>query len=513
MPLTHVCMWENGKGYRPVTVEEALRKYPYGVSASRGIFVCNLCAQNVTFATGEVNTAHFRHNSADEKKECEERQQFVSRSIYSMSTHHMPLKLIVNGSTFHLALGFFLPRNQYSQSELHELIVIKEPESDTVIRKYSLERMEDGVTTYVDVGQTPYPAYSIKCEGVSGKYWPVTTTGVNPNGALFDGKTGKMINAGAKAYVGRTYYLLHKGIMIYTTMVGVEQIIYQNGWYLYRIRTDELTQTMARLFLKFSVFLTDEPVEFYPIWPPYVKDSYFIYHNSFNLNFYLKGDNVEIKMFPELNDHSLRFYKTEHGKIYEILSYDYYKEQLVALGQYGAMGFSYLSKGRLERKADLPTVIVEDMSGAKLENSSYQSLPPMNCILVQGAYDGKVVVLENGVVHRIEQLDIDMKTSIDVSYGMEIRIYQGCDLVRTICFVKAAQSQNNKAQGDEELEKRLKACRGPTIIISHSLGAILEKLKAYPKTKRWIYEQVRNGKMSRKAYLVLLSYVKKMGGK
>ena len=76
MPLTHVCVWDSKIGYRRITVEKANELYPYEVSARGSQFVCELCAQNVGFSKARVDTGtrYFFHSSAEQNKECEDRQ-------------------------------------------------------------------------------------------------------------------------------------------------------------------------------------------------------------------------------------------------------------------------------------------------------------------------------------------------------------------------------------------------------------------------------------------------------
>ena len=51
-------------------------------------------------------------------------------------------------------------------------------------------------------------------------------------------------------------------------------------WSLYKLDVHSFTESVARFFLKRSIFLTEKPTVFYPIWPPYVEDPYFLYHGA-----------------------------------------------------------------------------------------------------------------------------------------------------------------------------------------------------------------------------------------
>ena len=92
---------------------------------------------------------------------------------------------------------------------------------------------------------------------------------------------------------------------------------------------------------------------------------------------------------------------------------------------------------------------------------------------------------------------------------MEIRIYQGCDCVRTLAFQRENLSRDGEIS-DQDLVAKLSGCREDLISISHSFGAIAEKLKNYPKTKQWIYKVIRQGTLPRTAYNLLVRHIKTM---
>ena len=68
-------------------------------------------------------------------------------------------------------------------------------------------------------------------------------------------------------------------------------------WYLYKIQIKRFSEITAKFFLKYAIFLTEHPTKFYPIWPAYIKEPYFIYHNSDQFFFYLDGDDAELRAY------------------------------------------------------------------------------------------------------------------------------------------------------------------------------------------------------------------------
>lgn len=107
MSLTHVCVWDGKAGYRRVSIEEACSMYPYTVSANSEIFVCSLCAQPVCLTTPGKQRRNFRHNSATQNKECEDRAQAYVRASTGYNCHPMPLRIKVAHGNYLLELGFF----------------------------------------------------------------------------------------------------------------------------------------------------------------------------------------------------------------------------------------------------------------------------------------------------------------------------------------------------------------------------------------------------------------------
>ena len=306
MPLTHVCVWDSKIGYRRITVEEACKMYPYGASARSGHFVCELCAQNVLLTVPGMNVQHFRHDPASPNKECDERQASFDpnygRSLRALNSHIMPLRLVVTGSIFSLQLGFFYPPDNKAHCDK-----IKIAGDSHQVYEYSFERIERIGTTYLSVGSIPSQIYCVEYINANPelrRFWSNNIPGINQAGSFFDGRTGQILQSGGKAYAGNFYYLLQRH-PIYTFPADIEAIEIAktransfNSWYLYKIRIKKFSERSAKFFLKYAIFLTEKPTKFYPIWPAYIQDPYFIYHNSAEFYFYLCGDDAELKSYP-----------------------------------------------------------------------------------------------------------------------------------------------------------------------------------------------------------------------
>lgn len=518
MPLTHVYFWDSKVGYRPVSIDEADEMYPYETvpADSRSRFVCELCAQNIGFSKPRkgTGTRHFYHSRGEQNKECEDRAQIIERAVQTLNGHTMPIRIKIHDFQMCFELGFFFPNAAGISPQDRYQIKIRG--SSPHICEYSSERIESSGVTYLFVGNEPSDKYQIEYVNLSEnytKYWPSETPGVSPKGTFFDITSGRILHPGAKASTKKSYYLLqNKMLMPWDTPGGVSQklvtqyqAIYSGCWYLYQIDIKVFSASVARFFLQRSVFLTESPTEFYPIWPPYVEDPYFIYHNESELYFHMRGEQAELKTFPITHDYlAPKCRNVENGKLYKIHATS--KEQLLSLGLSGAIGFSYLLRKKLNMKASIPQVRVEDSDGAVFDHEVYSQLPKSKRITIMASFDGKVVFLRNGKIQSVNWLTSDQNVTVDqLSYGSEVRVFQGCDCICAVHFERETPDFDANT-ADLTLVKKLSANHGDMIAVSHSIGTLGKKLNRYPRTKQWVYSALREGKMSRDAYKILIDF-------
>lgn len=284
---------------------------------------------------------------------------------------------------------------------------------------------------------------------------------------------------------------------IEATEVARTQSNSSTTWYLYKIRVKKFSAYSAKFFLKYAIFLTEKPTRFYPIWPAYIENPYFIYHNSAEFYFYLCGDDAELKSYPA----TANVLGTQDGKLYKLYTRE--REQLISLGKSGALGFSYLIKQALSKKAPLPSVTICDHAGNLLSEETYSKLPKSKLITVSCQYDGKAIVQRNGKTERIYKISSEQNLEIDeLAFGTEIHFYQGCDYIQSIRFEQERANCDVLAL-DDALVKKLNACSGAMIPVTHAVGTLISKFESYPQTKRWIYTAVRQGEISRTALHLL----------
>lgn len=218
--------------------------------------------------------------------------------------------------------------------------------------------------------------------------------------------------------------------------------------------------------------------------------------------FYLHGRDAELNLYPSVI--SPRYTELDNGRLYRIFSSS--KEQLLSLGPFGSIGFSYLMKKDLSMEAALPQVQIKSMDGKLMEKDSWSQLPKGNQITVQAPFDGKIVVLRNGYIHEIRRIIAMQELTVDgISYGLEIQIFQNCDLVRSICFQKLQPSIDYVEQ-DRMLLEALRNCRGSMVSVPHSIGASAKLMAQLPLSRQWVYQAIRRGKMPVDAKKILRSY-------
>ena len=505
MPLSHVCVWDADIGYKRISLESACKMYPNGASAKSGYFVCELCAQNVLLTAPGVNVRHFRHDPSSPNKECDERQAhfdpLYGRRLRNLNSHLMPLRITVAKESFALQMGFFCPPDSEARCDK-----IRITTNSGKAYEYSFERIERGGTTYLNIGETPSREYNLEYINAAAdlvKFWPSKVPGISSSGSFFDERTGQILPSGAKAYFGDSYYLLQsKPLGDPPTGLEVSEVLRTKTgslatWYLYKIQIKRFSEITAKFFLKYAIFLTEHPTKFYPIWPAYIKEPYFIYHNSDQFFFYLDGDDAELRAYPA----SENLINSTTGRLYKLYARN--REQLVAIGKSGALGFSYLIRQPLNRKVVLPSIEVSDYDGNVLDGDSCVKLPKFKSISVFCRYDGKVVIQKHGRINHIYKLSAGQKLEIDgLNFDTELLVYQGCDCVRKIRFEREADHGKITIQ-DEHLVRMLKTYKAPLIPVPHTIGAVAFTSKDYPKTIRWIRKTLKCGEISLDAYKLI----------
>ncbi len=512
MALTHVCMWEESiRGYRSVSIDEATERYPYTVSAESGIFACRLCGQSVCLTRPGERIRYFKHTSSAKTKECEDRSLIYDRRVppilTALSSHPMPIRIDISQSGFRLEIGFFSLADIKPRSKC-EVICIKTRTGKTFT--YSFDRISQSGVTYLGVGDVPSETYSLSYSEATTnllQYWPLSAAGIPSTGAIFDVVTQKMIPEDGRTS-GKCFYLLTRErlrrwmVPVQLSLDSVCESVGSGCWNVYQLTVHMITQSVAQFFLRWSVWLTESPTEFFPIWPPYVEYTPFLCPSEAEMYIYLRSDTAGLEIYPRTYCPGVL---VTDGRLYKIAAMN--RAQLVSVGRLGADGFSYVSKRKFDQQAVAPTIRVVDAAETVLDQDVYTNFSHRRRINITTPFDGKVVVWRSGVVSEVRNLCADKTITIaPPASQFEIRIYQGCDCVRTIRFEK---SQQQSMPTDSLFVAQLQTCSGSKMAVSHSLGAIANKLRDCPETRNWLYAQIRNGEMTRQAYRLLLKHFNK----
>ena len=288
--LTHVCMWSNN-GWERITAEQATKLHPGGtVSSHSGLFMCELCGQDVSLTDGAVQTRHFRHSAHEKSKDCPERifGPHYSRS-YGPQEHDLPIRIVdVSASSFRFEIG--LIRAPISSLGREFCIEIKPNGTVDTSYMFTKERLHCDHITYLPIGERPFEKYTLNFKNGTDKlheFWPTEIRGIDPLGTLFEKASGKKLTYDADVEIKKEYYLLKRGGYINRRAyrsIRIQEITQRRfgweNWTLYAVSASAFSEEAARFFLDFHCRLTEHPVSFQLVWPLFVEGNYIVKHSQ-----------------------------------------------------------------------------------------------------------------------------------------------------------------------------------------------------------------------------------------
>lgn len=500
--LTHVCMWSENS-WEKITVANAVKLYPSGtVSAHSGLFMCELCGQYVTLTDGGKKTRYFKHSAYETNKNCPERTFGYSTSMtYIAREYELPIRLCnVTNNQFDLELGLLYVPQLILQEQKIQQVIIQSSGNVSSRYVYAFERLKPETITYVPIGNIPAERYEIISSNELEVFWPHYVKGVDSAGSIFDKETGKKLTEDADVQINKSYYLLGTNkLCINYQNINIQKLsekrVYSCVWYIYEVRATAYSEEVARFFWDLHCRLTEFPVCLQPIWPLYVETPYAIRHNRSQLSIHLRGQSdVTAKIFPAT---SINRFICPNGKG-QIINIDCKeRQQLISVGRTKILQYTYLWKETLDEIAPKPVVEVTDANDNKVNHGIQNELPEQHLINIVSPFDGIAIILKDAVVLEKRYLVADRRTVIDdIHLGLEIKVFQGLDLVWTVRYER---KQKEFSTNDDTILKKLKAFNGKLIPISHSI-CVGNKLKKYPKVKKWIYQKIRAGYMPEDAF-------------
>ena len=112
------------------------------------------------------------------------------------------------------------------------------------------------------------------------------------------------------------------------------------------------------------------------------------------MHFFMSGQNVTQRTFPYA--HVMSFQCSEADtSVFRVLCQK--RQQLISVGRWKVLRYTYLWRDEIERTAECPKVIVTDHKGNLLPDGE-QSLPEKQRISVKAPYDGEVQILMDGFI-------------------------------------------------------------------------------------------------------------------
>ena len=495
--LTHVCVWENGNWIR-VTEEEAAKKFPQRVSSNNKLFMCELCGQFVSFTNGSKRKRYFKHGTGEIDKSCQDRSRIVNGDLLLDLSKNLPVKINLDGNNIGFEIGFTALPEEIFKRNFNEKINIYS--ADSLIRKFSLERLKLNGITYLDVGDELFSQYRITFssnESELTKFWPQVTNGYLGRGRLFDKNTGKMLLIDSDVELGKYYYYYTKLNLLNHESPYIRQIVGNKGFNLYEVKATLPDEENARFFLSLKTRLTDMPLKTTILWPPYYQDENLIYINSNSLLISTHG-NAEVrngidKIKPVAKDEN-------EWAVYNIPIIKRYS--IFFIGRTNIQDYYHVVKADTQKKLTNPYVLIKDNTGKLMNDGQYDRLPKNKLINVELQYDGKVVI---SAAKRFEIINIkaDRCTTIkDLEFDTTIEIYIGNDIISKIIFERT-KCADKTAQSNQKIILELSKARGKMIKINKAEMISIATIINDEKIKSYIREIVCSGFIREDAYATL----------
>lgn len=231
--------------------------------------MCELCGQYVSLTNGSIRERYFKHSRSEKNKYCPERTFASGETItYSAKEHDLPLRMTVfSGSSIEFELGLLpVPAALLGKRSVGHISIKPSGKNGFT---YNYDRLNREGLTYVSVGNLPAQFYQLTAittdQQALSCFWPSKVDGIDPDGTIFDVKTGKKLPYDADVEVNRYYYLLRcdKLRNQYKTMSIYKKCCVRKGrdeWYVYEICATRFNEEAARFFLDYHCRLTEESV-------------------------------------------------------------------------------------------------------------------------------------------------------------------------------------------------------------------------------------------------------------
>ena len=531
--LTHVCMWDqNIKGWRRIDAE--MVNANSSISPYSRLFMCDLCGQYVAYISPKKNADHFKHESNNIiSQQCPDYTYgngTYEPCPFKPEQYYLPIRIKINADNndFDLELGLPpLPKDVLIKNRLFKVLVYSKADNYDY-RKGSVEvcidedvdklnsyeylswRLSSVSITYLSVGSDPSDKYYLKILPMDhplSELLPKRVEGIS-SVAIFDAITHKRVPKDCYIKTNNEY------IMISTLGVNFPKECYNryefraksSKWYVYRFKINELSERVARFFVRYGFRLDESAVLLQSIWPICVRAPHVLLHKiEGELYFFMRG-NAGIKSFPNISDNSSLYKINNLNNSWVFCCVPTRRNQLIASGRLRVLKYEYIWEDELAMEGALPEFSVKTLDGEAIESGTINALPRKGKIVVSLEVDGFVERRSENVVVGKYLVKAKGENDIEVRDGDCIQIYVGLDKVWECTFVR---KKTQTSAGDEALYQELVRCRGSEIAIPHAFGALAGKLKGYPKTMQWLRRCIREGKAVGRALLILERWLRR----
>ena len=490
--LNHVLMICE-KGWKKVTVEEAGRIYHDTVSASSGVFMCDLCGQPVTFTKGEKNARYFRHTK-DADAYCPEKIVGIGVPKYDLNNLGLPIRLVnVNRDRFGFEIGIINPKHIDFTNEQGQIKIFCEGSSSNPVT-YNVSRLEDRFMTYLPIGDRPATRYRIELTGVTDLSLPKIVDGIGSQ-AVFEAETGKKLETYDDLKVGSEYFLLTRFRMSGIGRdIELKHVISKIPWSIYRLRVNRFTEDAAKEILRsLKLRLTTVPTNMQLVWPLYIENPFlakvssdliWVHCRSMSPMFFKTNPSTPFNPYSGVNGCNVYAVKINN------------KQQLISSGRYmRLLEYTYIDVGTIDNVQHSLEAVVKDRNGNDITCGETNELPVERELKVTLPYDGFLIIKHDGDIIYREELKSDYTSKITgLRFGNLIEIYIGLDLVWSLKFIEKQYGLD-----ENKVISKLKGYNGKRTPFGHEAGKLSRCAIKYPKLKKWIYSQFRIGSIDKRA--------------
>ncbi|GHU55275.1 hypothetical protein AGMMS49975_16860 [Clostridia bacterium] len=361
--------------------------------------------------------------------------------------------------------------------------------------RFSSERI-----TYLSIGNDIYEKYGIVCP-IDIPYWSPVVDGFNKNGTLFDYESGKRLPQNANVVVEKYYHLILREhfCLHHSNDVVVDKENSISGYSIYKVQALKISKSASDFFMRFSCRLSDKPAILTLLYPFAVKSSHIITHTAERVWFHKTNGFVEVRPKNYESNYNSDVFSVDSGfqQFQQIIYVSRFEDNTSVL-RYAML--------RKVETIEYPTRMIDfrvyDNHGISIEDGEYDGLPPNHELNFVAEFDGFARIYKDGVTINKVSVKAGEKAVVNVIHGCKFHLYQGLDCIYEISFVHKKQETK---LSDDKLIVALKNFTGDYVNLTHSFGAIAERLTDFPKTTIWLRNQIKNGKIDRRAKLYLQS--------